>query len=170
MKKRNRSVISSASNLAVKGGAGKEGPSNKRHPKPDGDDMNKNIQPKVGMRLEICDSDNIWSTAKIVKIQTSKNKNKSGNKKQRIKSSSFASSISSQNIVLRYEGWGSEWDETLTFENNPRLAECGSYTKQLKCMVDLFPRRDKKSSLWPCIVNVRNPSPLVSLEDYALEL
>jgi hypothetical protein len=35
-------------------------------------------------------------------------------------------------------------------------------------MVDLLPRRDRRSTLWPCIVNVRNPNPLVSLEDYAL--
>jgi hypothetical protein len=124
-------------------------------------------RPKVGTRIEICDPDNIWSSAKIVKVQNDKSKGKSKGKK-RASSSSSSQSPSSHTITLRYDGWGAEWDETLPYENNPRLAKYGTYTKQLRCLVDLFPKRAKWSTLWPCIVNVRAPNPMVSLEDYAL--
>jgi hypothetical protein len=104
--------------------------------------------PKVGMKVEICDPDNIWSSAKIIKVTRNKNSK-------------------SHKVLIRYDGWGDEWDETITFENNERLVPNGTYTKRLKCMVDLFPKRGKNCcTLWPCIVNVRSPSPLVSLDEY----
>jgi len=120
-----------------------------------------NVKPTVGLKLEICDPDNIWSSAKIVKL---KKKKRSGAGK--------ANSTSGyvHIVTVRYIGWGDEWDEDLEYENNPRLAKLHTFTKRVKCLVDLFPKRVTKSksmaTIWPCAVNIRCPSPLVSLEEY----
>lgn len=125
-----------------------------------------NPKPQVDQRVEICDQDNIWSSARIVKVDKNQ-----------------------KNITITYDGWGSEWDETVHYVNNPRLATFGTYTKRLKCLVELFPRgknttsavssatatatstrvmtmNKKQSILWPCIVNIRAPSPVISLSEY----
>ena len=117
----------------------------------------QNTKPKVGMRLEISCQDNLFSSAKIVKVSVVKNSKKS------------LSSSQQHLVTIRYDGWGSEWDETVSFEDNSRLAKFGTYTKRFKCLVDILPKKGKNTStLWPCIVNMRSPSPLVSLEDYEL--
>ena len=140
---------------------------------------------KVGQRLEICDKDNIWSAAKVIKIHTKQKK-----------------------ITITYTGWENHWNENISYVNNPRLADFETHTKRYKCLVDLFPKgrnttsaikfdviassmctdtttstrhknknngesatknksSKKTSTLWPCIVHIRTPNPLLtSLSDY----
>ncbi len=113
------------------------------------------FEPRVGIRIEICDPDNIWSSATIAKVDKVDKKR--------------GSSPPLHNVTVRYEGWGPEWDESLTFEDNKRLVRFGKYTKRMKCFVDLLPKRGKKlSTLWPCVVYTRAPNPMVSLDDYLL--
>lgn len=126
-------------------------------------------QVRLGMELEICDKDDIWSSARIVDVvKKDDGSSNSRNKKKKSGQNSVEA------VTVRYDGWGSEWDETIKLENNRRLVKIGTFTKRLKCMVDLLPRRGAKrhsarySNLWPCIVNIRSPNPFVDHEDYDL--
>ena len=101
--------------------------------------------PFVGMLVDACDQEYIWSSARIVRVYKKK-----------------------MDIIIRYTGWGEEWDENISRFDERRLAKHGTYTMQFKCMVDLFgtSKSSTKSPLWPCIVHVRLPSPLEPLEEY----
>ena len=101
--------------------------------------------PFVGMLVDACDQEYIWSSARIVRVYKKK-----------------------MDIIIRYTGWGEEWDENISRFDERRLAKHGTYTMQFKCIVDLFgtSKSSTKSPLWPCIVHVRLPSPLEPLEEY----
>ncbi|KAL7462488.1 hypothetical protein ACHAXS_002867, partial [Conticribra weissflogii] len=94
------------------------------------------VEPKLNMPLEIRDPDSIWSAAKIIEINygdaTSKQCNDAGKKGN--------AADTNCTVTIRYEGWGTEWDETLPYPN-PRLARIFTYTKKVKCFVDLLPKR-----------------------------
>lgn len=109
------------------------------------------VSPKMNMPLEIRDNDFIWSAAKIHKISNANSKNCS--------------------VTIRYEGWGSEWDEEMTYPN-PRLARIFTYTKRVKCLAAVLSKKKElrgvsaKSSnirnctdIWPCTVSFRMPHP-----------
>jgi hypothetical protein len=127
------------------------------------------------MQIDICDQDDLWSSAKIVNVKEA-----------------LSPPHGHHLVTVRYHGWGHEWDETIPFENNQRLAKYGTHTKQYKCMVDLLPKSKKKknskktggnknpialhsspssssmrnNTLWPCIVNIRTPNSFISVEKY----
>lgn len=137
------------------------------------------------MPVEIRDHDSIWSAAKIIDVKydnsdsqsNSKAKSKGGRSKakknttkdQNIDSKDDSSNATPQcQVTIRYEGWGSEWDETLPYPH-PRLARLFTYTKKVKCFVDLLskqksivvgkkpPRKkDAKSSISAAVVEVKN--------------
>lgn len=120
-------------------------------------------KPKVGMRLDVRDSDYIWSPARVLKLARDKNM---------------------QTLVdIHYDGWGEEYDEHSIPWNSDRLAPRFAFTKRVKCLVDILPRQKGTprlsemealpkgakrtySNLWPCIVQIRMPHPIVEgLED-----
>ena len=98
------------------------------------------------MPLEILDSDNIWNVAKVIRVKKSK---------------------SECHVTIRYGGWGSDWDEEMSWPNE-RLARIFTYTKCAKCFVALLDSKRVESSsrsvknwsnLWPCKVHFRMPVP-----------
>lgn len=108
----------------------------------------------MNMPLEIRDEDYIWSAAKIIKISNS-------NKQCR--------------VTVRYEGWGPQWDEELTYPN-PRLARIYTYTKRVKCLATVLAKKKEIrgfgvnapipnnhtrnwTDIWPCTVSLRMPHP-----------
>jgi len=107
--------------------------------------------PRVGMHIEACDKEGIWSTAEVVQIK----KNKFKSKEKLVK--------------ISYDGWGSEWDEIMDFTDDKRIAKLGTHTLRFKCMVNLLDDSAGKSHRctdWPCIVNVRTPSSVATLTQY----
>lgn len=103
------------------------------------------VIPKVGMPLEILDSDNIWNLAKVIRVKKTK---------------------SECHVTIRYDGWGSDWDEEMSWPNE-RLARIFTYTKCAKCFIALLESKRVESSrsvknwsnLWPCKVHFRMPVP-----------
>ena len=104
------------------------------------------VSPKINMPLEICDNDLIWSAAKITKI-------------------------SNKTVTVRYEGWGSEWDEDISYPNQ-RLARIFTYTKRVKCLALILKKKKNVRGVnttrnnirnwtdaWPCTVSFRMPHP-----------
>jgi hypothetical protein len=107
--------------------------------------------PLVNMRVEILDTDHLWSPGYLVKVSGSQ-------------------------VTVAFDGWGRQWDETLAW-GNERLAPLFTYTKRAKCLVDMLaiPKGRKPSkqqlehlppgahlgycSLWPCVVQCRMPHP-----------
>lgn len=106
------------------------------------------------MPIEIRDNDFIWSAAKIIEISNTNPKN--------------------CRVIIRYEGWGSEWDEELPYPN-PRLARIYTYTKRVKCLANVLCKRKELrgvsngagssnnvrnwTDVWPCTVSFRMPHP-----------
>eukprot|EP00804_Cyclotella_cryptica_P026736 CCRYP_007952-RA/>CCRYP_007952-RA protein AED:0.00 eAED:0.00 QI:160/1/1/1/1/1/2/163/737 len=114
------------------------------------------VSPTINMPLEILDPDCIWSSAKIIKVSN-------------IKSSQTC------HVKVRYEGWGSEWDEELPYPNT-RLARIFTYTKRVKCLAALLSKKKdirgvnasaaaapniirNWTDIWPCTVSFRMPHP-----------
>ena len=108
------------------------------------------------MRLDARDVDYIWSQATIVKVRK-------------------------QHVTVRFDGWIKSYDETVEW-NSDRLAPLHSFSKCVKCLVDLMPRKkgtpteselellpdvapEEYSNLWPCKVQFRMPHPIVEGED-----
>mmetsp|Transcript_15927 Transcript_15927/g.23430 ORF Transcript_15927/g.23430 Transcript_15927/m.23430 type:complete len:460 (-) Transcript_15927:829-2208(-) len=110
-------------------------------------------KPIVGMKLEIRDSDYIWSSGTLREV---KKKSKSGKIE----------------VTVASDGWGREWDEVMEWPND-RLAKLYTYTREVKCFLDLLTKKRRKSSskdsmsqyctLWPIIVQFRMPHPGVEL-------
>ncbi len=108
------------------------------------------LEPQQGMSLEILDPDLIWSSATVESIVCQEDDN------------------NKQVVNIRYEGWGAEWDEQLSWPNE-RLAKLFTYTKRVKCLASILPmKKDRKktkaqqqtsisSTLWPCCVSFRMP-------------
>ena len=96
--------------------------------------------PKVGMEIDVCDKEYIWSSAIIVKVDRKRQPTK---------------------CQIRYNGWGKEWDEILVWENHERLARISYFTIRALCIVDL---KMGKKCPWPCIANLRMPNPKCSVE------
>jgi hypothetical protein len=100
------------------------------------------------MRLEIRDPDFIWSSAKLIDLQKRGGKNI---------------------VTIRYDGWGDEWDELLEYPN-VRLARLYTYTKEVRCWVDIMTKKKRKAppkkdgkhwcTIWPCRVKFRMPHPV----------
>lgn len=95
--------------------------------------------PIVGQRIEALDCDSIWSSAFII-------------------------DVAQGNIKIRYDGWDEIWNETLQVDSS-RVAPIYTRTSRLKCFVSLVNQsnrknvhKDKRSSLWPCILHTRMPS------------
>ena len=113
------------------------------------------VEPYQGMRLEIRDTDYIWSSGYLVKV-TKKGKSKTKTM-----------------VTVAYDGWGRTFDEILQWPND-RLAKLYTYTKQVKCNLDLLAKNRSKpsgkkgdkrsssalySSVWPVTVQFRMPHP-----------
>ena len=136
--------------------------------------------PQVGMIMEACDVDNIWSAATIIyvlppKNTTLSNKNSQQNLRTRNKNEDDDKVIKEtvemvKPVTVRYKGWREEFDETIDYTNSKKVAKLGCYTWRFKCNVDLFNDDDATTtgSNWPCIVHVSSPSPFASLEEYKL--
>ena len=152
----------------------------------------------VGDVVEVCDNENIWSSATIVRI--AKKSKKSKQKKRGVRDDDDIirdgdkrnSSIDS--IKVRYDGWSKQWDDTIhDIQDTTKIVPWGTYTHRFKCMVALFdpPASDHGQSLmtsrisrtstkskygnsqidfpdyhWPCIINIRTPTPFISLDQY----
>ena len=107
--------------------------------------------PKVGMHVEACDKEGIWSMAEVVQLKKKKSKSRV------------------QLVKISYDGWGSEWDEIMDFTDEKRIAKLGTHTLRFKCMVNLLNERvgkSHRSTDWPCVVNVRTPSSVATLAQY----
>ena len=117
------------------------------------------------MRLDARDVDYIWSSATILRVQRQHNKE--------------------TNVTIRFDGWGKQYDETLEW-NSQRLAPLYSFTKCVKCLVDLLPKQRKipteeelesipdsapkrYCNLWPCKVQFRMPHPVDNDNDDDVE-
>uniref|UniRef100_A0A7S2UET3 Uncharacterized protein n=1 Tax=Attheya septentrionalis TaxID=420275 RepID=A0A7S2UET3_9STRA len=106
------------------------------------------VEPYLDMRLEIRDPDFIWSSAKLIDLQKRGGKNI---------------------VTIRYDGWGDEWDELLEYPN-VRLARLYTYTKEVRCWVDIMTKKKRKAppkkdgkhwcTIWPCRVKFRMPHPV----------
>mmetsp|Transcript_6250 Transcript_6250/g.9185 ORF Transcript_6250/g.9185 Transcript_6250/m.9185 type:complete len:263 (+) Transcript_6250:89-877(+) len=103
------------------------------------------------MGIEIRDPDFIWSAATIVNIQYGTNSDS--------KSDNDESTAKITDVTVRYDGWGCQWDETLTWPSR-RLAKLFTYTKRVKCFVDILSKgKGTQCSVWPCTVSIRMPHP-----------
>ena len=91
--------------------------------------------PFVNMRVEILDTEHLWSPGYLVQVHPATN-----------------------NVTIAFDGWGRQWDEQLNW-GDPRLATLYTYTKQAKCMVELLPSKKSITNLWPCVVQCRMPHP-----------
>jgi len=107
------------------------------------------------MTVDICDTESIWSSGKIVRMVQ-------------------ADSI--LHVEVSYDGWDEKWNEIMPWYNNPRLAKISTYTKRSKCMVDLIPKRKHQNKdkrfchchYWPCIVHFRVPNSSKGIEKYSM--
>uniref|UniRef100_A0A7S1YIX4 Uncharacterized protein n=1 Tax=Grammatophora oceanica TaxID=210454 RepID=A0A7S1YIX4_9STRA len=116
--------------------------------------------PYAGMRLEIMDNENLWSSGYLVKVD--EEKGSSGRDRKTV-------------VTVASDGWGRQWDERLEWPHK-RFAHLYTYTKKVKCFVDILrPPKNKPpkkvrdalpvnaykgySSLWPCTVQFRMPHP-----------
>jgi len=114
--------------------------------------------PTVGMKLEIRDSDYIWSSGTLKEVK----RNSKGGKIE---------------VTVASDGWGREWDEVMEWPNE-RLAKLYTYTKEVKCFLDLLAKKRRRSSkdsmqqyctLWPITVQFRMPHPGVEhARDYLM--
>lgn len=99
-------------------------------------------KPSVGLHVEACDKEGIWSLARIVEVKKKSKKKKNFHQ-----------------VKISYDGWGSEWDELVDFYNVKRIALPGTYTVRFKCMAHLLDGHvSGKCTEWPCVVNVRTPT------------
>ena len=94
--------------------------------------------PIVGQRIEVLDTDSIWSSAYVVDVLEGK-------------------------IEIHYDGWDDNWNEILDVDSS-RMAPIYTRTSRLKCLVSLenLSRKmkesdDRRSSLWPCVLHTRMP-------------
>jgi len=114
--------------------------------------------PFVHMRLEILDTDNIWSPGHLVEVVVQKVR---GNRHQKKLTTTFI-------VTVAFDGWGRQWEEQLEW-GHERLAPLFTYTKRAKCMVEMISLKSRKLSkkgrtsssfsVWPCIVSIRMPHP-----------
>lgn len=106
----------------------------------------------MGTRVDVRDVDYIWSPATVVRSYK-------------------------KSVTVRFDGWGKEVDETVEWNDGNRIAPLYSFTKCVKCLVDLLPKQKGKpseeemqglpdnaqhtySNLWPCKVQFRMPHPV----------
>jgi len=115
--------------------------------------LSSSAPPRIGCRMEIRDPRHIWASAIIVSISSSIPETEQGKTKT-------SQSIS---VTLRYDGWGSEWNEQLPLTSE-RLAPLYTNTARLWCLVELFQQKKKaaknhapKTNLWPCVLYIRMP-------------
>lgn len=118
----------------------------------------------MGTRVDARDQEYNWSSASIVRVHT--------RHKETI-------------VTIRFDGWGKQYDETLKWNitNRERLAPLHSFSKCVKCLVNLLPKKrstpkptkeeelsnlgDHASTprvycnLWPCKVQFRMPHPIM---------
>ena len=109
-------------------------------------------KPKVGMRVDARDVDSIWSEATVVKVRKG-----------------------TKSVTVRFDGWNENYNENIEWSND-RLAPLHSFTKVLKCLVDVVPKKRGTPkateleglsdgappvycNLWPCKVQFRMPHP-----------
>lgn len=93
------------------------------------------MTPYVGMRVDVRDRAFVWSAGSILKLEGEED---------------------SLTVTIRYDGWDERWDEIFIWPS-VRLAQIFTYTREVKCLVDILPK--KSSSLWPCKVQYRMPHP-----------
>mmetsp|Transcript_15659 Transcript_15659/g.21445 ORF Transcript_15659/g.21445 Transcript_15659/m.21445 type:complete len:629 (-) Transcript_15659:205-2091(-) len=124
------------------------------------------VRPTIGMNVEIRDPDFIWSSAKIVNVEKENNGSDSDSDSDDDddEDDEELSALNIKSVTVRYDGWGCQWDETIPWPSC-RLAKLFTYTKRVKCLVDMMPRGRARGpgsqhrSLWPCSVSFRMPHP-----------
>lgn len=62
-------------------------------------------------------------------------------------------------MTVHFEGCNSTFNQRVSWNDDKCLAPLYSFTKLLKCLVELLSNK-KKSDLWPCRVQFRMPHPL----------
>lgn len=109
----------------------------------------------MGTRVDARDVDFIWSQATVIKVHSHRG----------------------PHIVVRFDGWDKSFDETLNW-NDERFAPLHSFSKCVKCLVNLAPKKRGSPSeaelqalsvdaprvycnLWPCKVQFRMPHPVI---------
>jgi len=127
--------------------------------------------PYAGMKLEIRDSDFIWSSGYLVDVIKGGGSNGSGSDG----GDGSDGSDDETTVIVASDGWGRQWDEELVWPSE-RLARLYTYTKRVKCILDLLPKPRRKPSLhqldqlpkgafagfssgWPVSVQFRMPHP-----------
>ena len=95
------------------------------------------IKPFIGMRVDVCDKDHIWCQSTITKIRRSA-------------------------IHIHYDGWGNDWNEVLSYPSR-RLAQIFTYTKEVKCLATIIPKKSTTKGwhecIWPCKAQILMPNP-----------
>lgn len=61
-------------------------------------------------------------------------------------------------VICHYDGWPEHYDERILWESE-RLVPPFTFTKQIKCFVDIWGTSTRKK--WPCKVQIRMPHPFV---------
>jgi len=119
-------------------------------------DESTQMKLKKGMKLDIRDKEYILSSGTVLAV--------------------YNNQFKKQSVLVRYDGWGNEWDEKVSLNEDdpdgPRISRLFSFTRRVKCLIDYrhFVKNEKKKSsdsydslknyLWPCSVNFRMPHPL----------
>jgi hypothetical protein len=104
--------------------------------------------PSPGTQVELRDLDFIWCPATIVSSSSSKR-----------------SGVAGPNVLIRYDGWPSTWDEVLAYPND-RLARLYTYTKRVRAWV----KSNKLFGRWPVLVSIRMPQPGSTRAEHVLAL
>ena len=114
----------------------------KNHAKENESDFFAKIRPsKVrGMRVDVKDEFGVWNIATICDM----------NKREKT-------------VKVRYDGWGPEHNNDIPTSSDC-LTEVFTYTKEVKCLANLFLKLSKEQSskshlLWPCKVKFCMPHP-----------
>jgi hypothetical protein len=121
--------------------------------------------PYVGLKVDFCDNDKIWSSGTIISCEKRIVEGKNSTTKKRSRGG-LEEERCDHIVAVAYDGWGPEWNERIIYPNS-RIVRHFSYSRQVKALVDIQASRQKYSSsdgttpmlLWPCRVQVRMPTP-----------
>lgn len=63
-------------------------------------------------------------------------------------------------VTVHFEGWDSSFNQHLSWSSE-RLAPLYAFTKSVKCLAEVLPKKRGHSNLWPCKVQFRMPHPVI---------
>lgn len=124
-----------------------------------------NEVPYAGLKIDLRDSHNVWSSGTIVSVTKLDNSDLKRTTRYQSKASPLEKN-SDYVVVVSYDGWESKWNESLLYPNS-RIVRHFSFSRQVKALVDIQASKQRYTSrdgpepilLWPCRVQVRMPTP-----------